>query len=129
MIDITYIIDDDPIVLAMGQKLIKTHQAFSDVITAQNGEQAISLIREIQEKQQKQPKLILLDLNMPVMDGWEFLDCLKEYRDIVDIDIYIFTSSINPADIERSKTYANVKGYISKPLTMEVLDNLAQKIA
>lgn len=129
MIDLTCIIDDDPIVLAVGKKLIFNHSYFSEVTTAQNGDVALNYIQGLIEHNDRLPGLILLDLNMPVMDGWEFLDKVQSIDKLQGVPIYIFTSSINPADIERSKLYSSVKGYISKPLTLTVLDNLAMQLA
>jgi CheY-like chemotaxis protein len=117
-----YIIDDDPIVLAIGKKLIDRHQDYDQVSTATNGEEALQVLKGIVN--QNLPSFILLDLNMPIMDGWEFLDNVQNIDHLKDIPIFIFTSSINPVDKQRSLNYANVRGYISKPLTMSVLDNI-----
>jgi CheY-like chemotaxis protein len=117
-----YIIDDDPIVLAIGKKLIDRHQDYDRVSTATNGEDALEKLKAIGDR--IFPSFILLDLNMPIMDGWEFLENVQNIDDLKNIPIYIFTSSINPVDQERSLTYKNVRGYISKPLTMRVLDEI-----
>jgi CheY-like chemotaxis protein len=117
-----YIIDDDPIVLAIGKKLIDRHQDYDQVSTATNGEEALEKLKAIGDR--IFPSFILLDLNMPIMDGWEFLENVQNIDDLKNIPIYIFTSSINPVDQERSLTYKNVRGYISKPLTMRVLDEI-----
>ncbi|MEY3451096.1 MAG: hypothetical protein RL711_922 [Bacteroidota bacterium] len=63
------------------------------------------------------PMLILLDLNMPEMDGWEFLNRYKNFEH--KTDVIIVTSSIDPFDIEKSKQYDDVKHFISKPLDRE----------
>jgi CheY-like chemotaxis protein len=109
-------------VLAIGKKLIDRHQDYDQVSTATNGEEALQSLKGIID--QNLPSFILLDLNMPIMDGWEFLDNVQNIEDLKNIPIFIFTSSINPVDKERSLSYANVRGYISKPLTMSVLDNI-----
>jgi YesN/AraC family two-component response regulator len=62
-----YIIDDDPIVLAIGKKLIDRHQDYDQVSTATNGEEALQVLKGIVN--QNLPSFILLDLNMPIMDG------------------------------------------------------------
>ncbi|MBK5277531.1 MAG: response regulator, partial [Bacteroidia bacterium] len=67
------------------------------------------------------PDIILLDINMPVTDGWMFLDSYRKIKTTLskDIVIYVVTSSIDQRDIEHSKQYHEVKGFISKPLEME----------
>lgn len=117
-----YIIDDDPIVLAIGKKLIDRHQDYDQVSTAINGEEALQELSTIDYH--SLPNLILLDLNMPIMDGWEFLENVQKVDELKNIPIFIFTSSINPVDKDRSLAFPNVKGYISKPLTMSVLDEI-----
>ncbi len=59
-------------------------------------------------------KLVLLDINMPVMNAWDFLDTLKEAS--ICIDVVILSSSINPEDITRAGNYKNIKGFLNKPL-------------
>lgn len=59
-------------------------------------------------------KLVLLDINMPVMNAWDFLDNLEESS--ISIDVVILSSSINPEDITRAGTYKNIKGFLNKPL-------------
>ncbi len=61
--------------------------------------------------------MILLDLNMPQMDGWEFLDAFGTLPLAQEeVRVFILTSSIQPTDIEKSTQYKEVKGYFSKPL-------------
>jgi CheY-like chemotaxis protein len=117
-----FIIDDDPIVLAIGRKLIDRHQNYGQVSTAINGQEALDELLDTLTP--NLPDFILLDLNMPIMDGWEFLDSIKKIENLKNIPIFIFTSSINPVDKERSLSFENVKGYISKPLTLKVLDDI-----
>ena len=74
------------------------------------------------------PDAILLDLNMPVMDGWQFLDEFISLPITKEIHIFIMTSSIDPADIEMAGKYKVVKEYIMKPITTQKLDVLCKLI-
>ena len=63
------------------------------------------------------PDIILLDLNMPILDGWQFLDEFKQFNSTAQV--YIMSSSNYPEDIQNASNYPLVKGYIVKPLTTE----------
>ena len=65
---------------------------------------------------------------MPVMDGWEFLEKFSTMTMDKTISVIILTSSINPEDAEEAKTFKNVKGFLSKPLDMEKLDQVLELI-
>ncbi|WP_282787277.1 response regulator [Flavobacterium croceum] len=116
-------IDDDPITLMLCKKVIEKTQFSLHVDTLTNGKDALKYLNEIYEKGSKiYPDLIFLDLNMPVMDGWEFLDALSK-TNLYDsnLNIIILSSTIDPKDIEKAKNYSIVKNFISKPITSENL--------
>lgn len=127
-------VDDDPITLMLYKKVIANANFSKEIDSAQNGEQALlyfeNLKTEIeQNKDTEIPKLIFLDLNMPVLNGWEFLDLftIKEYSSIFpETKIIVMSSTIDPLDIEKSKTYPMVVNFLSKPITKEMLNNLKQ---
>jgi CheY-like chemotaxis protein len=94
-----------------------------EIKNASNGNEAILLINTL-ENQEPKPNLIFLDLNMPVMGGWEFLDLFNNsnYSKTNQTKVVILTSTIDPKDIEKSKTYSNVIAFLSKPITVEMLE-------
>jgi CheY-like chemotaxis protein len=131
MLDKILCIDDDPITLMLCRKVVEKVGFAKEIITVNNGEEAIQYFDKLFEERKENgvvayPKLVLLDLNMPVMDGWEFLESYitKDYQNIFDSTRFIvLSSSIDPYDINRSKTYP-VIGFLSKPVTKEMLEDL-----
>lgn len=114
-------VEDDPISNAINVRLLKRMVEGLEVIQATNGKQAIDLIETAQSLQQPPPDLILLDLNMPIMNGWEFIEYyqnnLLSYH--WPTRIVIVTSSVDKADIERAAKYSFIINYFTKPLTIE----------
>ncbi|WP_163399375.1 response regulator [Flavobacterium fluviatile] len=126
-------IDDDPITLMLSKKVI-SKAGFSEVIiTAQNGEEALSYFNALKySKDQpiKKPQLIFLDLNMPVMGGWEFLDhfTTPDYNQFNSVSVIVLSSTINPEDLAKSKKYPIIIDFLSKPITLQMLEYLKNKI-
>ncbi|MFT6731306.1 MAG: CheY-like chemotaxis protein [Glaciecola sp.] len=131
MLDLILCVDDDPITLMLCEKVIVKTFFSNEIITAQNGEKAIHYFDEIKKlvpevPPHKLPQLIFLDLNMPVMGGWEFLECFSssEYSDFNNIKVVILSSTIDPEDFEKAKKYPMVIDFLSKPLTGLMLEQL-----
>jgi CheY-like chemotaxis protein len=134
MLDLLMCIDDDPITLMLLKKIINKAAFSKEIITAQNGEEALELFKSlndiaITDTTVNLPQLVFLDLNMPVMGGWEFLDCFNttEYAHN-EIKVVILSSSIDPEDVKKSKTYPIVIDFLPKPITISMLDSLKTKI-
>ena len=118
-----FIIDDDPIHQRIAQIMISKHQLFDEYVSFTEAGKGLKFLEENCEVTEALPDVILLDLNMPVMDGWDFLDKFEKVRHtlVKDIRIFIVSSSVDEKDISRSQSYASVKGFISKPLTPDVI--------
>jgi CheY-like chemotaxis protein len=129
MLDLIMAIDDDPITLMLFKKVAQKASFSKEIIFACNGQEAITLIDSIKSEDTK-PELIFLDLNMPVMGGWEFLDLFNEsnYYLTNNTKVVILTSTIDPEDIKKSKSYTNVIEFLSKPITVEMLHYLESRI-
>lgn len=124
-IDIACIIDDDPIFVFGTTKIMKLANFCNSFMVFQNGEEAINNLRPIIEANDTSlPDVILLDLNMPVMDGWEFLDEFVKIPCEKEITIYIVTSSIDPQDMEKAKDYDKISNYLVKPITADKLQEI-----
>jgi CheY-like chemotaxis protein len=135
MLDLIMCIDDDPITLMLLKKVINKALFSKEIITAQNGEEALEFFKSLKNAPTKntitnQPQLIFLDLNMPVMGGWEFLDHFNtpEYLNFNNTKVIILSSTIDPEDINKSKTYPIVIDFLPKPITTSMLDYLKTKI-
>lgn len=128
MLESIMCIDDDPITLMLFKKVVKKASFTKEIINASNGDEAIILINNFKEK--TRPQLIFLDLNMPVIGGWEFLDLFNSsnHPNLNNTKIIILTSTIDPEDIKKAKSYPNVIEFLSKPITVEMLNYLKSKI-
>jgi CheY-like chemotaxis protein len=122
-----WVVDDDPIYQIIIQKIIQKSKLFSAVLKFVNGNEAIVALKQTIENKETLPDIILLDINMPIMDGWEFMDevLLMESKINKKIAIYIVSSSIAIEDKYRAKTYLTILGYLSKPVTVENLIKIA----
>lgn len=121
------LVDDDPVSNYINKMVIADIEKIEHAHDALNGADALEFIQSHCESDDKDgnfcPDLILLDLNMPVMDGFEFLKTFQNlsFRRKEDVKIIVLTSSTNPQDLKRVSDF-NVAGYLNKPLTQENLD-------
>lgn len=130
MIQTIAIIDDDDIYRFASKRIINATNRTKNIQTYSNGEKAINFFKENLGHPNNLPDIIFLDLNMPIIDGWQFLDMFKLLKPKINknIPIYIFSSSINPDDLIASKQIEEVSNYLVKPITEEkflnIIDNL-----
>jgi CheY-like chemotaxis protein len=125
-----YLIDDDPVFVFLTKKKISQTEVNTEVEEFGNGEIAINFIKEIISSEGDLPDLIFLDLNMPVLDGWGFLEQFEKLCPAAkkSATLYVVSSSISPHDLEKAKTFESVKDFIIKPLEKEKLLALFQSI-
>lgn len=121
-----YIIDDDPIYQFSFKSMLKLMDAEFEISQYSNGEDAIEALAECDANGLCFPDIIFLDLNMPVMDGWNFLDELAaKFKDVRErTKLFIVSSSIHHEDIERSEKYNMVQQYLVKPIPRTALQDL-----
>lgn len=118
------IIDDDPIFVFGMKKLLEMQDIAEMFLIYENGRVAIEQLKKRFQNQEIMPELIFLDINMPVFDGWSFLSESANLEVIKNIRIYMVTSSIDPADIERVQKYTQVKTCLIKPVRKAELVSL-----
>ena len=112
-----YLIDDDSIFVYLLAKIIETIDSSATVQVFGDGEAALDYITGNREDAALMPDFIFLDLNMPVMDGWEFLEQYGAiYREgSKEVFLYILSSTISAADIERMGKYPVIREFLVKP--------------
>ena len=114
-----YFIDDDPIYVFISKKIIVEQNFCKNFKVFENGKSAIEAIVDSETTKQKLPNIIFLDLTMPIMNGWEFLESFQAspIENKETIKIIVMSSSINPLEIDMIKSYPIVSDYIVKPIT------------
>lgn len=124
------IIDDDPIYIFGTKRLMQMTDFCENFVVYNNGKEAIdSFVNIVASNDEKLPDLILLDLNMPIMDGWEFLNQFAKLPFQKRVHIYMVSSSINPEDRSKSTSYDNVENFLVKPLTEKTLEEVRNLIS
>ncbi|HXD77880.1 MAG TPA: response regulator [Puia sp.] len=113
-----FLIDDDPVFVYLTKKIICSVNVGCTIREFADGELAIDKLKEICGEANLLPDIIFVDLSMPVMDGWEFLN---EYDRLwpslgKPIELFIVSSSISPQEVERSKSYRAVTDFLIKPV-------------
>lgn len=124
------LIDDNEIDNMINQKMIESADITTHIYTCTGARSAIEFLKNVEPlpvADQVLPELILLDIDMPLMDGFQFLDEFDKLSNTTrkKCRIVMLTSSINPQDFSRSKKYNSVRLYLNKPLTAESISRLA----
>lgn len=123
-IDIACIVDDDPIFIFATKKVMQMAGFCNSFMIFRNGKEALDGLTAIVNSGSILPDVLLLDLNMPIMDGWQFLDEFIKIKLPRTTTIYIVSSSIDPEDMERATQYEQVENYIIKPVTQKSLTEI-----
>ena len=123
------VIDDDDINIFIIKKVIEKTGYEVDMISKSNGQLAVDYLTSIANNVEIFPHIILVDINMPVLNGWEFLEAYEKLNILQrKVDLYMLSSSVYEYDIEKAKSFKSVNGFISKPLTIDRLKELLHLI-
>lgn len=121
------LVDDDDALNYLHQRLLDISNFGNPVVTLENGKDALDTFVEMNKSlNEKDLVTVFLDINMPVMDGWEFLKELKKMEHLLNFkhQIFMLSSSINPDDIEKAEDDSLVTKYITKPLSLGLLEEI-----
>jgi len=131
MLQSIFIVDDDPITVKICEMVIQNTKFGNKIFHFLDGQKCINFFANHFEKDKQDentpiPELIFLDLNMPVMDGWKFLEHYsnKYSNRLPNTKIAILTSSINPQDFMKAQEYKDVIDFIHKPLLADLVEEM-----
>src|SRR6056297_509757 len=127
-VELACIIDDDKIYVNLVKKIIEIKKLSENLLIFKNGMEALDHFKLILENATEDvlPDIIFLDINMPVMDGWEFLNEFIKIKNNFDkkITLYVVSSSIDPRDLERAKSFNLVTDYLIKPIELKKFEKI-----
>lgn len=115
------LVDDDKVFQLTASRTLKAAQLSDKILQFDNGEEALDFLRDHARESDTLPDYIFLDINMPFVDGWMFLDDYAHLKTNLSkpIEIFMVSSSIDPRDMDRARQNVNVREYIIKPVTRE----------
>jgi len=120
------IVDDDKIICKITKRMFQISGLSIDPIVFNSGKKAFEYLKA--NKNTKKSNVVFLDINMPFMDGWDFIDILEKENILAHTTIYLITSSIFPEDHTRAKKNKNVTDILTKPITLAKTKELAAQL-
>ncbi|MCA1763365.1 MAG: response regulator [Cryomorphaceae bacterium] len=128
MHELVLIIDDDPISILVSETIIRKHHFSQEIKSFKSARDGIAFLKEHLAEGHKLPGVIFLDVMMPIMDGWEFLDAYEEIIDKSDFEpnVIMLTALTGDKDREKARAHPLVKTFVSKPITSDFLRSLAK---
>ncbi|WP_340152939.1 response regulator [uncultured Marivirga sp.] len=121
------IVDDDEISLMLSEMIVEGDSFFQKPKKFLDGTYALEFLRE--DYSQDKTYAIILDINMPFMNGWEFLENIEHFVSSDNTYVFMLSSSSDKADIQKSDKFKLVKGYFTKPLQKEHLEQIQELIS
>ena len=124
------VIDDDEVYQFTVTRTIKAQKLAKKILVFSDGEEAIQFLIDNVANNENVPDVIFLDINMPIMDGWQFLDEYIRLKPRIGkkVTIYMVSSSVDPVDLERAKKISELSDYIVKPITSNTLKDIIEAL-
>ncbi|ANQ50283.1 response regulator [Flammeovirga yaeyamensis] len=122
------LIDDSESISFFNQLIIEQANITEKCTMLLSGEKGLEYLQEYDKEKYPLPEIILLDINMPRMNGWEFIEEFDQLDKSIteNITLFMLTTSTNKDDKDKALTYSTVKGYLTKPLTEEQLNQVLE---
>ncbi|WP_396601502.1 response regulator [Algibacter sp. R77976] len=126
----TLFIDDDRATNFLHKHIARNSDGVDSIRLVHSGIEALNFLEKCLEDSVEKPNLIFLDINMPAMNGWEFLEQFYMLNEdlVKEINVVILSSSDDPGDIERFKQNNKLLDFIRKPLNKEALNSVLAKV-
>lgn len=126
-----YLIDDDEINNFICTNILKKIDFSDEVIAFESGAEALTALKGALDSGEEDqiPEVIFLDINMPIMNGWDFLEEYLPLKQLInkDVSLFMLSSSIYQADVEKSKQYTEVLDFVTKPLNADILNEIKKE--
>lgn len=122
--DTILLIDDDEATNVLHKREIKKSGVEAEILIAENGEEGIELVKEFFINNKALPNVIFLDINMPRMNGWEFIEVYEDFTKDSGLKtniVVMLTTSLNPDDAKKAEQYNSICRFLTKPLSREVV--------
>lgn len=116
------LVDDDAIINMVNKRMVVKYDLADDPVVCEDGKQALDYLEQNQHKFDN--FIVLLDINMPVLNGWQFLEEVEHKKWKHKLMIFMLSSSVADEDVRKSQDYDLVNGYVSKPLNADKCERI-----
>lgn len=120
---LAYVVDDDEITLFLADKMLKQVEFCESLEKFTSAHEALERLKYALQANENVPDVILFDLNMPNMNGWEFIEEV-DHLSHDHIPAFVYTSSVQKEDMDKSNTYSAIRGFITKPLNVQKINKI-----